>query len=113
MKSTPAQAREFQPTRDAMVPNRPGTGPKMRAAKWRPIMTQATSQRRETEVWPRLATDPKATVSKTTAPKSGSRVQSRVGCIVKRRETRELTILGDFDSEFVSQMHDSSLGNSI
>lgn len=76
-------------------------------------MTQAMSQRRETEVWPRLATDPKATVSRTTAPKSGSRVQSRAECIVKRRKRGKLTILGDFDSEFVSQMHDSSLRNSV
>jgi hypothetical protein len=70
-------------------------------------MTQATSQRRETGVWPRRATDPKAMVSRTTAPKSGSKVKSRVGCIFDvALDEVESTIFDDFDSEFVSHTDD-------
>ena len=39
-------------------------------------MTQPTSHRRESEVWPRRATDAKAEVRRATAIKSGSFIQS-------------------------------------
>ena len=79
MNSTPAEMSEIKPMSVAIMPQMPGAGAKMKAAKWTAMRTQPVSQWREAVVWPRRATDANAHVSAATAARSGSLVQSTRG----------------------------------